>query len=135
MIRDLTNRFLLFLTIGGKIQDYKKPPSFIHKCTCVCVHVYTYVYMHAYRYKRICSQNDKFEARLRELKMDLLSKQYLPKIIDEAFDKARSVTQSEALKKVEKLGTSREVFAVTFHPALPSIAKTVKNITEIFVGQ
>ena len=57
----------------------------------------------------------------------MLSRQYQPKIIDEAFNRARLVSRSEALKKVIKPASDRQVFAITYHPGLPSVAKIVRT--------
>ena len=52
---------------------------------------------------------------------------YYSKIIDTAFNKARLIPRSEALKKVPKKKNEREVFVCTFNPALPSIKTIVKK--------
>lgn len=92
-------------------------------------------YSLAYRLKRICSSNQKFEENLSNLKMKLLSRQYQPKIIDEAFNRARLVSRTEALKKVVKTTSDRPVFAITYHPGLPSVAKIVRTHWNVMIEQ
>ena len=48
------------------------------------------------------SNPDNFSKRLEELKEDLISRNYKPKIIDEAFNKVKRISRKEALKKVDK---------------------------------
>jgi hypothetical protein len=60
-------------------------------------------YSLGYRLLRICSSSVNFEKRLKELKANLLSRGYTNKIISNAFDKLKSMTRIEALKKVVNL--------------------------------
>ena len=90
----------------------------------------------AYRLKRICSEPDTFSRRLEELRHDLMSRQYNAKIIEDAFNKVRDIPRQEALKKVVRNRTSdREPFCVTYHPALPSVAQTVRNHHRVMTSQ
>ena len=65
--------------------------------------------------------------RLEELRLDLLKRDYHPKIIEEAFIKVKQINRTEALKRVEKKDTSREPLVVTFHPSLPSVSTVVRR--------
>ena len=68
-------------------------------------------------------------------KADLMSRQYYEKFIDEAFARARLIDRNEALKKVEsKSKDDRVVFAVTYHPNLPSVSKVVKKHWNVMVN-
>ena len=62
------------------------------------------------RLKRICSTAEKFNFRLNELKNKLISRQYKPKIIDEAFERIRKISRKDALKRVEKTPQQREAY-------------------------
>ena len=93
------------------------------------------IYSLALRLRRICSSEEAFEKRLLELKGDLLSRHYHLKFIVEAFDRARAVKRKDALKKVEAKPLDREVFAVTFHPNLPSVSRVLKKHWEVMVSQ
>ena len=54
-------------------------------------------YSLAYRLLRICSMPEQFQQRLEELKNDLLSREYKPKIIEDAFKRIGKITREEAL--------------------------------------
>ena len=61
-----------------------------------------------------------------ELKELLLSRGYKHGLITAAMKKALAISRTDALKKVVKpKNTGRPVFAVTFHPKLPSVSKIV----------
>ena len=82
-------------------------------------------YSLSYRLLRICSNPDNFSKRLEELKEDLISRNYKPKIIDEAFNKVKRISRKEALKKVEKSKDQNTPLVTKFHPNLPSLSKIV----------
>ena len=87
------------------------------------------------RLKRICSTEEKFEFMLSELENKLISRQYKPKIINEAFERIRKIPREEALKRVEKTQNEREVFPITFHPGMPSISKIVQKHHKVMISQ
>ena len=64
--------------------------------------------------------------RFLELKDILISRDYRPKLIDSAIQKAREIARTEALKRVcRQKTTSRPVFVMSFDPRLPSIPAIV----------
>ena len=64
---------------------------------------------------RICSEPETRDLRLSELKEMLLSRNYKPKIIDSAVERARAVPRVKALERVSRESSnSRQVFAVTY---------------------
>ena len=74
------------------------------------------------RIVRICSDPEKRDKRLKELKELLLERGYSDSMVDSALEKAKKVPRKAALKKVvKKTQTKRPVFAVTYDPRLPSI--------------
>ena len=80
----------------------------------------------ALRIVRICSEQESRDKRLAELKEMLLDRDYKPKIIDAAINKAKGISRQEALKRVVKDKSSdRAVFVVRYDPGLPSITKIV----------
>ena len=91
----------------------------------------------ANRLLRICSNPDDFAKRLEELKNDLISRQYSPKIIYEAFEKVKKIKREDALKKVSKLktNTSNNILVTTYHPALPSVTNTVKKHHKVMTDE
>ena len=74
------------------------------------------------RIVRICSDTDKRDKRMEELKGLLLERGYSEGMVDSALERAKKVPRKAALKKVaKKVQTKRPVFAVTYDPRLPSI--------------
>ena len=82
----------------------------------------------ALRIVRTCSEPETRDMRLSELKAMLLSRDYKPKIIDSAIDRARAIPRSKALERViREKSKSRQVFVVTYDPRLPSINTIVRR--------
>ena len=80
------------------------------------------------RITRICSEPETRDLRHAELKEFLLEREYRPKVIDAAIEKARQIPRNEALKRVVKSKIfSRPLFVVPYHPALPNVAKIVQK--------
>ena len=74
------------------------------------------------RIVRICSDPEKRDKRMKELKELLLDRDYPETMVDSALEKAKKVPRKAALKKVIKNNqTKRPVFALTYDPRLPSI--------------
>ena len=90
-------------------------------------------YSLAYRLVRICSQRETLLKRFEELKTFLLSRDYPPSIIDSALTRASLVDRNEALMKVQQTPNNRTVFALDYHPALPSISNTLKSSWNLMV--
>ena len=85
-------------------------------------------YSLAMRIVRICAIEEDREKRFKELKDLLLARDYKPKIIDSAIQKARNTPRPEALKRVNReKTTNRPVFVINFDPRLPSIPGIVKK--------
>ena len=84
---------------------------------------------------RICSDPGDFSKRLEELRQDLLSRNYNPKIIQDAFDRVKEIERKEALKKVIKTKTIDTMFTITYHPALSSISSIVKKHHRVMVDE
>ena len=79
-------------------------------------------YSLALRIVRICSDSDVRDTRLEELKNLLLSRNYLPAVINSAILKARSISRSEALRPAAKtVKHMRPIFVTTYDPCLPDL--------------
>ena len=77
-----------------------------------------------YRLLRLCSKPELLEKALEDLKKALLSRNYNPKIIFDAFQRVRSIPREEALKRVDrKKDNDRVPLVITYHPSLPSISQ------------
>ena len=62
------------------------------------------------------------------MKEMLLDRDYKPKIIDAAINKAKGISRQEALKRVVKDKSSdRAVFVVRYDPGLPSTSLNFIN--------
>ena len=92
-------------------------------------------YSLCHRIVRICSEKPTLTKRLDELKDFLLSRNYDKKLIDSSIAKALNLERSEALKKVERKETIRPVFVTTYHPALPPVAKVLKDAWKVMILQ
>ena len=90
-------------------------------------------YSLAYRLLRICSMPEQFQQRLEELKNDLLSREYKPKIIEDAFKRIGKITREEALKRVEGWKGERVPLVVTYHPCLPSVSGVVRKHWSVMI--
>ena len=90
-------------------------------------------YSLGYRLLRICSVPENFQKRLEELKQDLISRNYKPKIIEEAFQKVRKTERKKALEKVEKINEKKTPLVTKFHPNLPSLSKIIRKHWEVMV--
>ena len=78
------------------------------------------------RIVRACSNPEDRDKRLRELKEQLLERQYDKKLVEYALEKARNVPRNKALKKVRHANqTQRSVLAVPYDPRLPAIGSTI----------
>ena len=75
------------------------------------------------RIVRICTNSEKRDQRLKELKQLLLARDYPENLIDSAIEKARKIPRKVALLKVRnKKSQNRPVFALKYDPRLPSIS-------------
>ena len=81
----------------------------------------------AWRLLRICSNPRDFSKRLEELKLDLSSRNYHPKIIDEALNKVKKFSRKKALEKVSKEKEKKTPLITTYHPNLLSITSIVRK--------
>ena len=83
-----------------------------------------------YRILRICSVRATFLERMEEMRQDLLSRTYHPKILENACKRILKLTRKEALQKVIKTSEKEDKklpFVITYHPKLPSIAGITKK--------
>lgn len=79
-------------------------------------------YSLAYRLKRICSSDELFEKRLKELTEDLLCRGYKLRSLQDSFAKVRRISRERALERVskERVKEERVRFVVKFDPRLPN---------------
>ena len=84
-------------------------------------------YSLAYRLLRICSNQETFRIRLEQLRQDLLTRSYKPRIIDEAFKRIEQIERKDAIKRVSKTKDENTALVTTYHPLMPPISKIVKK--------
>ena len=72
---------------------------------------------------RICSDPTSFEERLGQLKLDLMSRKYPVKVIDEAFNRVRSKSRKQALQKVTKIELSKTLDQINSISRVQSVGK------------
>ena len=94
-------------------------------------------YSLAYRVKRNCSKAELVEQRLDELKEKLVLRSYRPKMIDNAFEKIRSLDRTTALAKVvrvnENEGRVRAMFR--FDMRLPNLSGILRKNWQLMVAE
>ena len=125
---------------GQIVTDlYKKPTAkaqYLLPTSCHPGHVTKNIpFSLGYRLLRICSSKITFNQRLEELRQDLLSRQYPPKIVDDAFKRVRCIPRSEALKKVIRSSTEREPLVITYHPQLVSVTGAVRKYHQVMTRE
>ena len=77
---------------------------------------------------RICSEPEERDAHLAVLKDMLLSREYMPSVINSAITRALQVTRDVALERVVRTKDySRPIFALTYDPRYPNIPKIMKK--------
>jgi hypothetical protein len=87
----------------------------------------------AYTVKRICSKDEDFKLRLEQLRQNLLSRSYPPKIIDDAFKRVIKIDRLEAIKRVTKTKEDTTVLVTTYHPLMPSVSNIIKKHWKVMV--
>ena len=116
---------------------FKKPTDrcqYLLPSSCHPTHVTNNIpYSLCYRLLRICTFKDTLQLRLQELKDLLLSRKYPVKVIDDAISRVLSMERKDALIKKEKNINPRIPFVVTFHRALPSFSKILKNAWNVMI--
>ena len=85
-------------------------------------------YSLGYRLKRICSSQENFDIRMKQLKNNLLSRGYKTIVIDNAFKRLESVTREHALKKVVKTNDKdRIICTVTYDPRISCLSSSISK--------
>ena len=72
---------------------------------------------------------------MKELNSDLNSRSYNGKITKNSFDRVLKIDREEALKKVVSTKEDKTVFAITYHPALPSIPQIVNKHWSVMIKE
>ena len=137
---------LLDLTVkieNGKIttdlyrKETSKPSALLHSSAHPNHITANIAYSLAFILLRICSDEELFETRLKELRNNfLIPRNYKAKMIDTEFEKVRllpgntfSEKRTKALEKVEKRveDASRIISPVDYNPHLPNISQIFRK--------
>ena len=88
-----------------------------------------------YTIRRICWNDELFLDRCKDLKRDLLERNYRPRSIDAAIKRAFDIPRVEALKKVEKVDkiSGRVRFKTVYDPRFPAISDILKKHHKIML--
>lgn len=129
---------VIFKNNGELSTDlYKKPTDthqYLNWTSCHPRHTKTSIpYSLALRLRRICSDNEFFEKRARELHNILLKRGYKNKLIKECIMKARRTSRQEELTSKPISSTDRVPLVITYNPALPNIHKILKEHHQILL--
>ena len=119
---------------NGKLTTdlYSKPTDkhqSLYSTSCHPKHTKTSLpYCLALPLRRICSTDTLFQKRTHEMKHHLLQSGYKKGCIQDAINKASSVTKEEALtnKRSQKI-LKRVPFVITYNPMLPNIPKILNE--------
>ena len=67
----------------------------------------------------------------------MISCQYKPKVIHDAFEKIKKINREDALKKVskQKSNENNNILVTTYHPALPSVTNIVRKHHKVMIDE
>ena len=90
-------------------------------------------YSQAKRYRRIISDDLKFEESLDDLRDYFRARNYPDSVIDSAFEKARQMTQDDALIYNDQNTENAKVpFVIEYNPSLPNIGNIIHKYWDLF---
>ena len=85
-------------------------------------------YSQALRCRRICSRDEDFEKRTRELKTHLLARGYQSTTVDTQIQRASRLPRTEALNPhTHRQPTKRIPLVVTYHPGLNNLSRITRK--------
>ncbi|XP_078371353.1 uncharacterized protein LOC144655006 [Oculina patagonica] len=119
---------------NGKIETdlYSKPTDKHQYLLNTSSHPYhtkrSIPYSLALRLRRICSTENFFEHRVKELQQYLVKRGYKQRFISEQIDRARLVSRAESLQEhTRETRSDRVPLVITYNPALRNIQKILHN--------
>ncbi len=90
-------------------------------------------YSQSLRLRRICSRDEDFQTRSKELKNYLLARGYEERLIDQQVERAASIPRTSTLQLHPPQNTRRQIpLVVTYHPGLQRIKKILKHHLPMF---
>ena len=89
-------------------------------------------YSQGKRYRRIISNDKKFEESILQLRDFFLERNYPASIVDEALGNVSSLTQDEALQTSIKTGDKNVIpFVIEYNPSLPNIGLVINKYWDL----
>ena len=87
-------------------------------------------YSQSLRCRRICSNEEDFQIRVRELKQHLLTRGYNEELVDRQMERAIIIPRENTLQNHQRqtsMRIQRLPLVITYHPGLPKIANILKK--------
>ena len=98
------------------------------ECMALCRHCKESIpYSQALRLKRICSKDETYQTRVREMKQHFLQRGYNEQILESQFQKVAGLTRDETLHHHEREKETRPVLVTTFDPRQPPLGQITKK--------
>ena len=142
---DTTTKTIPFLDMSVSINHdclfetdlYKKDTAkvqYLSPASCHPGHITKNIpYSIALSIKRVCSKDEDCQIRLEQMRQDLLSRSYPPKILDGAIKRVNKIDRLEAIKRVTRIKEDTTVLVTTFHPLMPSVSNIIKKHWKVMV--
>ena len=84
------------------------------------------------RYRRIISDDDKFDESVSQLRDFFLERNYPANVVDHALDQISSLSQEQALQSSEKSSSTNLIpFVVEYNPSLPNIGLIINKYWDL----
>ena len=88
-------------------------------------------YSLALRLRRICSDNDTYKQRCKELMDYLVNRGYELNFLKTQIRRATDISPNDALKPKPKQQTDTVPFVITYNPALPNISRIIHKHSDV----
>ena len=89
-------------------------------------------YSQGKRYRRIISNDTKFQENVLQLRDFFLERNYPESIVDEALGNVSSLTQDDALQTSVKSGDKSAIpFVIEYNPSLPNVGLTINKYWDL----
>ena len=132
---------VMVMVQGNKISTdvYCKPTDthqYLHYGSCHPRHVKKGIpYGQALRVKRICSTEESYRDRLRDLRSNFIKRGFKENLVDSEFERARAKTRESLLcqdsNRRDIKRNKRLPLVMTFHPALSGVGKIIDSLWPI----
>ena len=83
------------------------------------------------RIRRICSEEDVFDKRVKELKGYLVERGHEARYVEKEINRARNIPREDTLKDKPPKNNPRIPFVLTYHPGLPNIREILGRLQPV----